>query len=173
MNGLENNLWRLGFLIWWTTMRGGVQLTIFIFSWIQTRKHNRQASRRLTNNDAGSHTNMLTLKHLDSRPCRMGYIHTLPSCLVTYLQSRSSRNMWLKKSRHATAHEVHSIITNRASSRPRAEARSTTKLHFERMIKVRSGCVRRQSDAKELAAKPLEWIFVTTVFKRLHSGDVK
>ena len=47
------------------------------------------------------------------------------------------------------------------------------KRHFERMIKVRNGCVRRQSDAKEVTAKPSVWLFVNTVFKRLDSGDVK
>jgi len=47
------------------------------------------------------------------------------------------------------------------------------KHHFERMIKVRSGCVRRQSDAQEVTAKPSAWLFVNTVFKRLDSGDVK
>jgi len=41
------------------------------------------------------------------------------------------------------------------------------------MIKVRNGCVRRQSDAKEVTAKPSVWLFVNTVFKRLDSGDVK
>jgi len=47
------------------------------------------------------------------------------------------------------------------------------KLHFELMIKVRSGCVRRRSDAKELTAKPSARLFADTVFKRLDSGDVK
>ena len=47
------------------------------------------------------------------------------------------------------------------------------KLHFELMIKVRSGCVRGRSDAKELTAKPSAWLFADTVFKRLDSGDVK
>jgi len=28
--------------------------------------------------------------------------------------------------------------------------------HFERMIKVKSGCVRKWSDGKEVAAQPLE-----------------
>jgi len=41
------------------------------------------------------------------------------------------------------------------------------------MIKVRSGCVRRQSDAKEVTAEPSAWPFVNTVFKVLDSGDVK
>jgi len=41
------------------------------------------------------------------------------------------------------------------------------------MIKVRSGCVRRQSDAKQLTAEPSAWLFANTVFKRLDSGDVK
>ena len=41
------------------------------------------------------------------------------------------------------------------------------------MIKVRSGCVRRQSDTKEVIAKPSAWLFVNTVFKRLDRGDVK
>jgi len=31
----------------------------------------------------------------------------------------------------------------------------------------RSGCVRRQSYAKEVTAKPSAWLFATTVFKRL------
>jgi len=39
------------------------------------------------------------------------------------------------------------------------------------MIKVRSGCVRRQSYAKEVNAKPAAWLFANTVFKRLDSGD--
>jgi len=39
------------------------------------------------------------------------------------------------------------------------------KRHFERMIKVRSGCMRRQSDAKELTAKCSECFFVNIVFK--------
>jgi len=47
------------------------------------------------------------------------------------------------------------------------------KRHFERMMKVRSVCVRRQSDAKEVTAKPSVWLFVNAVFKRLDSGDVK
>jgi len=47
------------------------------------------------------------------------------------------------------------------------------KRHLERMLKVRCGCVRRQSYAKEVAAKPSSWHFVKTVFKRLDSGDVK
>ena len=33
------------------------------------------------------------------------------------------------------------------------------------MIKVRSGCVRRQTDAKEVTAKPSVWLFVNTVFE--------
>jgi len=41
------------------------------------------------------------------------------------------------------------------------------------MIKIRSGCVRKQSDVKELTAKPSAWLFVNTVFKRFDSGDVK
>ena len=41
------------------------------------------------------------------------------------------------------------------------------------MIKVRSGCVRRRSDAKELTTKPSACLFADTVFKRLDSGDVK
>jgi len=41
------------------------------------------------------------------------------------------------------------------------------------MLKVRCGCVRRQSDAKEVTAKPSAWLFVNIVFKRLYSGDVK
>ena len=41
------------------------------------------------------------------------------------------------------------------------------------MLKVRIGCVRRLSDAKEVTAKPSAWPFVNTVFKRLDSGDVK
>jgi len=47
------------------------------------------------------------------------------------------------------------------------------KHHIERMIKVRSRCMRRQSDVKELIAKPSAWLFVNTVFKRLDIGDVK
>jgi len=47
------------------------------------------------------------------------------------------------------------------------------KCHFERMIKVRSGCVRRQSDAKEETGEPSTCFFVNTVFQRLDSGDVK
>jgi len=41
------------------------------------------------------------------------------------------------------------------------------------MLKVRCGCVRRQSDAKEVTAKPSAWLFANTVFKRLDSGDIK
>jgi len=41
------------------------------------------------------------------------------------------------------------------------------------MTKVRSGCVRRRSDAKELTAKPSAWLSTDTVFERLDSGDVK
>jgi len=41
------------------------------------------------------------------------------------------------------------------------------------MIKVRSGCLRRQSYAKEVNAKPSAWIFANTIFKRLDNGDVK
>jgi len=41
------------------------------------------------------------------------------------------------------------------------------------MTKVRSECVGGQSDAKEVTAKPLEWLFVNTVFQRMDSGDVK
>jgi len=41
------------------------------------------------------------------------------------------------------------------------------------MIKVRSGCVRRLSDAKDVNAKPSAWLFANTVFKRLDSGEVK
>jgi len=40
------------------------------------------------------------------------------------------------------------------------------------MIKVRSECVQRQSDAKEVTAKPLEWLFVNTVFERLDSNRI-
>jgi len=47
------------------------------------------------------------------------------------------------------------------------------KCHFESMIKVRSGCVRRQSYEKEVNAKHSAWLFVNTVFKRLDSGDVE
>ena len=47
------------------------------------------------------------------------------------------------------------------------------KCHFERMIKVRSGCMRRQSDAKEVTAKSSECFFVNIVFKRLDRGHVK
>jgi len=46
-------------------------------------------------------------------------------------------------------------------------------LHFELMIKVRSGCGRRRIDAKELTVKPLAWLFADAVFKRLDDGDVK
>jgi len=52
------------------------------------------------------------------------------------------------------------------------ENKKRIKLHFELMIKVRSGCVRRRSDAKELTAKPSAWVFADIVFKRLDSGDV-
>jgi len=41
------------------------------------------------------------------------------------------------------------------------------------MLKVRCGCVRRQSDAKEVTVKPSAWLFVKIVFKRLDSGEVK
>ena len=41
------------------------------------------------------------------------------------------------------------------------------------MLKVRCGCVQRQSHANEVTAKPSAWLFVKTVFKRLDSGDVK
>ena len=47
------------------------------------------------------------------------------------------------------------------------------KCHLERILKVRCGCVRRLSDAKEVAARPSAWLVVKTVFKRLDSGDVK
>jgi len=40
------------------------------------------------------------------------------------------------------------------------------------MIKVRSGCVRRQSDAKEVTAKPSAWPFVNTVFERFDSDRI-
>jgi len=53
------------------------------------------------------------------------------------------------------------------------EKTKNMKLHFELMIKVRSGCVRRQSVAKKLTAKHSAWLFAITVFKRLDSGDVK
>jgi len=33
------------------------------------------------------------------------------------------------------------------------------------MTKLRSGCVRWQSDAKEVTAKPSPWLFVNTVSK--------
>jgi len=33
--------------------------------------------------------------------------------------------------------------------------------------------MRRQGDAKDVTAKPSEWLFVNTVFQRLDSGDVK
>jgi len=33
------------------------------------------------------------------------------------------------------------------------------------MIKVRRGCVRRQSDAKEVTAEPSAWLFGNTVSK--------
>jgi len=38
------------------------------------------------------------------------------------------------------------------------------------MIKVRSGCVQKQSYAKEVNAKPSALLFSNTVFKRLNSG---
>ena len=41
------------------------------------------------------------------------------------------------------------------------------------MLKVRCRCVRRQSDAKQVTAKPSAWLFVNTAFKRFDSGDVK
>jgi len=41
--------------------------------------------------------------------------------------------------------------------------RKRIKLNSERMI----------SDTKEVTVKPVEWLFVNTVFKRLDSGDVK
>jgi len=41
------------------------------------------------------------------------------------------------------------------------------------MAKVRSECVWGQSDAKEVTAKLLEWLFVNIVFQRMDSGDVK
>jgi len=47
------------------------------------------------------------------------------------------------------------------------------KRHFEQMIKVRSGFMRRQSDAKEVTAKSSECLFVNIVFKRLDRGDIK
>jgi len=40
------------------------------------------------------------------------------------------------------------------------------------MIKVRSGFVRRQSDAKEVAAKHSAWLFANTVFKRFDSDRI-
>jgi len=40
------------------------------------------------------------------------------------------------------------------------------------MIKVRSGCVRRQGYAKEVNAKPSACFFANTVFKSLDSRDV-
>jgi len=47
------------------------------------------------------------------------------------------------------------------------------KLHFKSMIKVRSECVRRQSDTKEVNAKPfLEYFFVNIVFQRLDSERI-
>jgi len=51
--------------------------------------------------------------------------------------------------------------------------KKSNKLHFERMLKVSCGCVRRQSHAKEEAPKPSAWLFLKTVFKMLDSGDVK
>jgi len=53
------------------------------------------------------------------------------------------------------------------------KTKNKNKCHFERMLKVRCGCVRRQSDAKEVTAKPSAWLFANTVFKRLDSGDIK
>jgi len=50
--------------------------------------------------------------------------------------------------------------------------RKRIKLHFERMIKVRSGCVRWQSGAKEVTAKPSAWLFVNTVFERFDSDRI-
>ena len=47
------------------------------------------------------------------------------------------------------------------------------KRHFERMTKVRSGCMRWQSDAKEVTAKSSECFLVNIVFKTLDRGDVK
>jgi len=41
------------------------------------------------------------------------------------------------------------------------------------MLKVRCGCARRLSDAKDVTVKPSAWLFVKAVFKRLDSGDVK
>jgi len=41
------------------------------------------------------------------------------------------------------------------------------------MIKVRSGCMRRKSDAKEVTAKSSAWLFVNIVYKRLDGDDVK
>jgi len=41
------------------------------------------------------------------------------------------------------------------------------------MTKVGSECVGGQSDAKEVTAKPLEWLLVNTVFQRMHGDDVK
>jgi len=56
---------------------------------------------------------------------------------------------------------------------PKGFRKKRIKRHFECMLKVRSRCVRRQSDAKEVTAKPSAWLFVNTVFKRLDSGDAK
>jgi len=38
---------------------------------------------------------------------------------------------------------------------------------------VRTGSVRRRSDAEKLTAKPSVWIFADTVFKGLDCGDVQ
>jgi len=53
------------------------------------------------------------------------------------------------------------------------EKQKRNKCHFEHTIKVRCGCVRMLSDAKEVTAKHSAWLFVNTVFKTLDSGDVK
>ena len=46
------------------------------------------------------------------------------------------------------------------------------KLHFERMMKFRSRCVRWHSDAKEVTAKPSAWFFENTLFDRFDSDRI-
>jgi len=50
--------------------------------------------------------------------------------------------------------------------------RERIKCHFEGMIKVRSWCVQRQSDAKEVTANSSAWLFVNTVFERFDSDRI-
>ena len=84
---------------------------------------------------------MLTLKHLTLALVECVTYIRLLSFLVTCLQCRASRNMCLKKSRHATAHEVRSIPTSRASIKTRAEARSATGVRPPWKKKKRRGAV--------------------------------